>query len=357
MNSIIGFANVISKTKLTNEQQEYLSAIKESGEALLVIINDILDIAKVEAGKMTFDHIPFNLCNSVSTTLLMMEGKVMEKNLELVREYDSNLPKMIVGDPVRLRQIILNLLSNAVKFTDTGKITMSIHKLKEDAENITLEFIVKDTGIGIPEDKLEHIFESFEQASNDTSRKYGGTGLGLAIFKKLVELQGGTIEAKSELGKGSSFGFVMNFGKTNIETDVKEEVVIRKDAGKNVKVLVAEDNVLNQLLIKILLEELGFEFDIADNGKVAIDKLKEDKYDVVLMDMQMPEMNGFETTQYIRDEMKSSIPIIALTADVTSLDIDKSKAIGMNDYLSKPIDDKLLYSKIMQYVKKEDGRS
>lgn len=355
MNSIIGFSNVLLRTDLTKDQREYLSAIKESGDALLVIINDILDIAKVDAGKMVFEKIPFNLSNSVSTSLLMLKGKVKEKNLELVKEFDPTIPPTIIGDPTRLRQIILNLLSNAVKFTETGKITMSVQKLKEDGENITLRVTITDTGIGIPEDKLDHIFESFEQVSNETSRKYGGTGLGLAIVKKLVELQGGTIEVKSKPGVGSSFSIVMDFEKTTCETTIEKEETFQKESGTTtIKILVAEDNALNQMLIKIQLNEFGFDVDIAENGKVAIEKLRDNHYDIVLMDIQMPEMNGIETTKYIRNELKSSIPIIALTADVTSPDIKKSRAIGMNDYLSKPIDDKLLYSKIILYSKKDD---
>ncbi|HLP56097.1 MAG TPA: ATP-binding protein [Fluviicola sp.] len=355
MNSIIGFANVLLRTDLTADQREYITAIKESGDALLVIINDILDIAKVDAGKMTFEKIPFNLCNSVSTSILMLEGKIKEQNLELVKEFDKTIPPIIIGDPTRLRQIILNLLSNAVKFTEVGKITVGVKKLKEDAETVTLKLTVSDTGIGIPEDKLEHIFESFEQASNETSRKYGGTGLGLAIVKKLVELQGGTIELITKEGEGSSFSIVMDFGKANSETAVETEVTFHRDSGtKNIRVLVAEDNGLNQLLIKIQLKDFGFECDIAPNGKVAIEKLRENQYDIVLMDIQMPEMNGFETTKYIRNELKSSIPIIALTADVTSPDLKKSKLSGMNDYLSKPIDDRLLYNKIMRYAKRND---
>ncbi|MES2555775.1 MAG: ATP-binding protein [Bacteroidota bacterium] len=353
MNSIIGFANVLLRTDLTTDQREYIHAIKESGDALLVIINDILDIAKVDAGKMTFEKIPFHLYNSVSTSILMMEGKVKEKNLELVKEFDPAIPPTIIGDPTRLRQIVLNLLSNAVKFTETGKITVNIQKLKEDAKNITLQLTVTDTGIGIQESKLDHIFESFEQASNETSRTYGGTGLGLAIVKKLVELQGGTIDLKSKVGEGSSFIIVMDFEKTTGETAIETEVASPKESETStIKILVAEDNALNQKLIKIQLTEFGFECDIAANGKIAIEKLRENTYDIVLMDIHMPEMNGIEATRYIRNELKSSIPIIALTADVTSPDIKKSNAIGMNDYLSKPIDDKLLYRKIIFYSKK-----
>ena len=355
MNAIVGFTNVVLKTDLNKNQKEYLNAIKVSGDALIVLINDILDLAKVDAGKMTFEQIPFKLSASISTMLLLFETKIQEKNLELVQQYDTTIPEVIVGDPMRLRQIILNLVSNAVKFTVEGNITVSVRLLKEDAEKATIEFAVTDTGIGIPENKLKHIFDDFEQAAYENSRLYGGTGLGLAIVKKLVELQGGTINVKSEVGEGSAFGFTLNFEKTKEKIHVESEVVLSPAAGiKNVKVLVAEDMALNQLLIKIILEDLGYELDIAGNGKTAIEKLQTNSYDIILMDLQMPEMNGFEATAYIRNVMNSQIPIIALTADVTTVDVEKCVAVGMNDYISKPIDEKLLYSKIIKYLKKPE---
>src|ERR1019366_5735431 len=190
MNAIIGFTKVILKTDLNGKQKEYLNAIKLSGDALIVLINDILDLAKVDAGKMTFEHAPFKLATSISTMLHLFETKIQEKNLELVKEYDNNIPEVLLGDAVRLHQIILNLVSNAVKFTTEGKITVSVRMLKEDAEKVSIEFAVTDTGIGIPENKIGKIFENFQQASSGTSRLYGGTGLGLAIVKQLVEPQG-----------------------------------------------------------------------------------------------------------------------------------------------------------------------
>jgi len=226
MNSILGFTNVLFRTNLNEEQKGYISAIKESGDALLIIINDILDITKVDAGKMVFEKTGFNLFKSVSATLHLIDDKIKEKNLEYIKEFDTGIPEIVVGDAVRLRQILLNLVSNAAKFTNHGRITVSIHKLKEDAETVTLEFIVKDTGIGIPKDKQENIFNSFEQATNDTSRLYGGTGLGLAIVKKFVELQGGIVSLESEPGKGSSFGFVLSFGNTETKLEKENEEVL-----------------------------------------------------------------------------------------------------------------------------------
>lgn len=357
MNAIIGFTNVVLKTKLDNSQTEYVNAIKESGDALIILINDILDIAKVDSGKMTFDHTSFKLSKSISTILHLFEQKMKEKNLELLHECDPSIPKFLIGDPMRLRQIILNLMSNAIKFTSTGKVSLNVQLLSEDSDKVSIKFLITDTGIGVPQDRLGHIFNNFEQATKATTSSYGGTGLGLAIVKQLVELQGGSIIAQSEEGKGSSFGFIMDFEKlSSAEQEIKEQVnpmleIMQNDSvTEKVKVLVVEDMTLNQLLLKIILLDFGYEIDLADNGKIAIEKFQKNTYDIVLMDLQMPEMNGFEATSYIRDVLKSTIPIIALTADVTTADVAKCKAVGMNDYISKPIDEKLLLSKINKHI-------
>ena len=356
MNAIIGFTKVILKTDISAKQKEYLSAIKLSGDALIVLINDILDLAKVDAGKMYFEQIPFKLALSMSAMLHLFETKIQEKNLLLEMEFDSKIPEVLLGDPVRLHQIIINLVSNAVKFTSEGKITVDVRMAEEDKEYITIEFTVTDTGIGIPSDKMEKIFENFQQASSGTSRLYGGTGLGLAIVKQLVESQGGIISVKSNPGEGSVFSFTLSFKKTNEAAELESEIdpdSYREDTGvKNIRVLVAEDIPLNQLLMKTLLDDFGFDLDMADNGKIAIEKLQSKTYDIILMDLQMPEMNGFEATDYIRNTLNSKIPIIALTADVTTADLEKCKAVGMNDYLAKPIDEKLLFNKIVGLVKK-----
>jgi len=352
MNAIIGFTKVVLKTDLTAKQKEYLHAIKMSGDALIVLINDILDLAKVDSGKMIFEETPFKLSASISAMLHLFEPKIQEKNLVLVKEYDNKIPEVLLGDPVRLHQIILNLVSNAVKFTTKGKITVSVRLLSENEDKVTIEFAVTDTGIGIAENKLGKIFENFQQASSGTSRLYGGTGLGLAIVKQLVEPQGGSIRVESKVGEGATFSFILSFKKTAVET-VDDTGLMELDTEiKNIKVLVVEDIALNQLLMKTLLDDFGFERDIAANGKIAIEKLQAKSYDIILMDLQMPEMNGFEATDYIRNKMNSKIPIIALTADVTTVDLAKCKAVGMNDYIAKPIDEKLLYSKIIGLVKK-----
>lgn len=352
MNAIIGFTKVLLKTDLSSKQHEYLTAIKLSGDALIVLINDILDLAKVDAGKMTFEKTPFKMAMSIAAMIHLFEAKIYEKNLGLVREYDTRIPSVLVGDPVRLHQIILNLISNAVKFTTQGKITVSVRLLSEDNEKVNIEFAVADTGIGIPAAKLSRIFENFQQATSGTSRLYGGTGLGLAIVKQLVEPQGGVIQVTSKVDVGSTFSFTLSFQKTNKEAETDFGFAEIDGAVKNIRVLVVEDIALNQLLMKTLLDDFGFERDIATNGRIAIEKLEKDSYDIILMDLQMPEMNGFEATEHIRTIMKSTIPIIALTADVTTVDLAKCKAVGMNDYIAKPVDERVLYSKIVSLVKK-----
>jgi signal transduction histidine kinase/FixJ family two-component response regulator/HPt (histidine-containing phosphotransfer) domain-containing protein len=352
MNAIIGFTKVVLKTDLTAKQKEYLTAIKMSGDALIVLINDILDLAKVDAGKMTFEQTPFRLASSLSAMLHLFETKIQEKNLELVKKHDSKIPEVLVGDAVRLHQIILNLVSNAVKFTTKGKISVSSRLVKQNSESVTIEFAVTDTGIGIPKNKIEKIFENFQQATSGTARLYGGTGLGLAIVKNLVEAQHGTILVKSKVGEGSTFSFQLSFLKTKAEAELETGLVELDTDIKNIKVLVVEDIALNQLLMKTLLDDFGFERDIAENGRIAIEKLQAKSYDIILMDLQMPEMNGFEATEYIRNKMNLKIPIMALTADVTTVDLAKCKAVGMNDYIAKPVDERLLYSKIVSLVKK-----
>jgi len=355
MNAIIGFTKVVLKTELNAKQIEYLTAIKISGDAMIVLINDILDLAKVDAGKMIFEKTAFKMDASISTMLHIFDLKIQEKNLMLIREYDSNIPDVLVGDPVRLHQIILNLVSNAVKFTGTGSITVSAKLLSETDTSATIKFSVIDTGIGIKKDKIEKIFENFQQASAGTSRIYGGTGLGLAIVKKLVEAQNGTISVKSELNKGSTFSFTLLFNKKESEAEEEESILPEAETEtKNIRVLVVEDMALNQLLMKTLLDELGFERDIASNGKIAIEKLRQQQYDIILMDLHMPEMNGFEATEYIRKEMKSQIPIIALSADVTTVDLTKCRAVGMNDYVAKPVDERFLFNKIIELVNKQN---
>ncbi|MBK7763941.1 MAG: response regulator [Bacteroidetes bacterium] len=350
MTAIIGFSKVALKTDLTEKQKEYITAIKTSSDALLVLINDILDLAKVDAGKMTFEQNAFEMETNISAMLQLFDLKIQEKNLECIKEYDKRIPKVLIGDSVRLNQIFLNLVSNAIKFTSKGKIIISVRIIDTKEDNVTIEFAVSDTGIGVAENMIPKLFESFQQATSSIARQYGGTGLGLTIVKKLVELQGGTMSVKSKLNEGSTFSFVLSFQKTNkvVESELTIPELIPEI--KKIKILAVEDVPLNQLLLKITIDEFGFEGDFAENGKVAIEKLQSDTYDIVLMDLQMPEMNGLEATEYIRKKMNSKIPIIALTADVTMEDLEKCRTIGMNDHVAKPIDEKLLYKKIVELV-------
>ena len=352
MNAIIGFTKVILKTELTAKQKEYLTAIKISGDSLIVLINDILDLAKVDAGKMTFEKMPFKLKLTIKAMIHLFESKIIEKNLKLIKHYDDAIPEVISGDAIRLHQIMLNLFSNAIKFTDTGNITISVKLLAETDINLTIQFSVADTGIGISQDKIQNIFENFQQANNETTRLYGGTGLGLAIVKQLVEAQKGKISVESTLGKGTTFSFILNFDKTNSEVVLEPEIVETDTKIKDIKILIVEDMELNQLLMKTILDDFGFECEIAANGKIAIEKIEKSTYDIILMDIQMPEMDGFEATEYIRKTLKLTLPIIALTADVTTVDLSKCKAVGMNDYVSKPVDERLLYSKLINFIKK-----
>jgi PAS domain S-box-containing protein len=352
MNSIIGFTKVLLKTELTAKQKEFLTAIKMSGDVLTLLINDILDLAKVDAGKMTFEQKPFKMATSISAMIHLFEPKIQEKNLQLIKKYDHKIPNILKGDPNRLHQILINLVSNAVKFTTNGKITVEVRLLNADENIASIKFMISDTGIGIAEDKIDHIFENFQQATSNTSRLYGGTGLGLAIAKQLAEQQGGTITVKSKINKGTTFSVVLPFRITKAIVESETGNKVTKMKIKGLKVLVVEDIALNQLLMRTLLDDYGFECDFADNGKIAIEKLKNNPYDIILMDLQMPEMNGFEATEHIREHMNSHIPIIALTADVTTVDLKKCIAVGMNDYISKPIDEKLLYDKIIDSIKR-----
>lgn len=354
MNAIIGFTKVILKTHLTTQQKEYLLAIKTSGDALIVLINDILDLAKVDAGKMQFEKIPFQMETSILAKLHIFDSKAQEKNVALNLNYDSKIPKVLMGDAVRLHQIMLNLLSNAIKFTTEGTITVAVKLIDENEDSAKIKFSVSDSGIGISDDKLLLIFDNFQQATSSTSRVFGGTGLGLAIVKQLVEAQGGTISVTSKVNNGSKFCFILNFLKTTEAAAVDLGFVEINSIMKGIKVLVVEDMALNQLLMKTLLDDFEFVSDIVANGELAIEALKTKKYDIILMDLQMPIMNGFEATKYIRNTLKLNTPIIALTADVTTVDVKKCISIGMNDYVSKPVDERILYSKMILLIQENN---
>ena len=361
MNAILGFAHLLEESPMNHEQQEYMQAIIKSGDDLLTILNDILDFSKIEEGKMMFDSVPFSLSDTIKSTVLMMQPKSRLKNIILTHQIDESIPGIIIGDSVRLNQILLNLVSNAVKFTEQGSVTISVYCTEETSDEISLEFIIKDTGIGIPLEKQTIIFESFEQAAGGTARRFGGTGIGLSIVKQLVERQNGKIFVNSIPGHGSDFHFRLTFKKSDVASSVNKQITkhitgpeLFPESEKLIHVLVVEDNPVNQLLAARVLHKCGFEADIAENGKTAIDKYSKNDYDIILMDLQMPEMDGYETTIHIRsmDSEKRNIPIIAMTAHTIKGEFERCISIGMTDYISKPFHTNDLCQKIYTYVPK-----
>lgn len=356
MNAIIGFSDILSKSKLEDKEKEYVKTIKLAGENLLTIINDILDISKIEAGMMTFEEHTFSVKEIFKSLNGMLMGKAKEKNLELVFSCEEDVPDSLLGDPTRLIQIIINLTGNAIKFTQTGKVKVNVKVIKNERGYSTLEFSVKDTGIGIPTDKLEHIFERFRQAESHTTRKYGGTGLGLSIAKQLVELQGGKLSVKSELKVGSTFSFYISYKKSEEAPQVPESSEKKYNMENLIKlnILLVEDNQLNVKLILSLFSEYQLKVQVAENGSVCIEKLKENNgstslttcFDIILMDMEMPVMNGYEAATIIRNVIKNNIPIIAMTAHAMAGEKERCLSLGMNDYISKPINVKMLFEKI-----------
>lgn len=357
MNAIVGFTDLILKTKIDPEQKQYIDAIKTSGENLLVIINDILDFSKMQSGKFSFEKIELNLSQLISTLTELMLPKSIEKNINLSTKIDVRIPDKLIGDPTRLNQILLNLVGNAIKFTEKGGIRIEVDIMSETDTTIELQFKVIDSGIGISEDKLSAIFKGFTQASNETTRKYGGTGLGLTIVKQLVELQGGQIFVESKIAKGSTFGFNLEFKKISSQSAEKNNVVKENRETQLVEglnVLLVEDNLLNQVLAKKVLTDWKWNVEVAENGLIAIEKIQQTNFDIVLMDIQLPEMDGYEATRTIRkmkDLSKSSVPIVAMTAHAMSGESEKCILSGMNEYISKPFDTKILYSKIVSVLK------
>jgi PAS domain S-box-containing protein len=350
MNGILGVSALMAKTKLDNEQQNFLGIIQDAANNLLTVINDILDFEKIDAGKMQLEEIPFNITEKISTVISSFRFKAQEKKLSLHYNDQLNQNLYVKGDPYRLVQVLNNFLSNAIKFTEQGTIHFTT-SIKFDKEEWTaVEFVVEDTGIGIPDDKLQSIFNPFTQASSNTTRKYGGTGLGLSICKSLIEMQGGELWVESKLDGGSTFRFILPYKKheTHMQANVPTPATNYRMLGKK-SILVAEDVELNQFLAKHIMQSWGFEVTIAENGRKAVEALQERDFDLVLMDIQMPEMDGIHATQCIRqlaDRRKAAIPIIALTANALKGDSDIYLQAGMNDYLSKPFTEENLFDVI-----------
>jgi len=347
MNGILGIASLLSKTQLEAQQRNYLQLIQESANNLLVIVNDILDLEKIVAGKLQLETIPFKIVDKIATTIQSFIYRAEEKELGLIFQNFIPADLVVKGDPYRLSQVLNNILSNALKFTETGHITIATAIRDNNEEHAIVEITISDTGIGIVRERLSTIFEPFEQADATISRKYGGTGLGLAICKNMIEMQNGELLVESEEGKGSSFIIRLPY-QIGIEAmqdnEVKQEIDY-KSLGPR-KVLVAEDVELNQFLARHILESWDFEVVIAGNGLEAIQQLGKEEFDCILMDVQMPEMDGIEATHRIRslpDPVKANIPIIALTANALKGDSEKYLAAGMTDYLAKPFDEERLF--------------
>lgn len=355
INGIAGMAGLLSRDSSPEERDTYLNAIKHSAENLKVIINDILDLAAIDSGKLRLETIPFNLHDLLPSLIGMFAYQAKEKKIELDYKIDQSLNRILLGDPVRLNQILINLISNAVKFTHSGKINVRCSPEKRTRKDCIVKIQVTDTGVGVPSDKLDTIFESFSQADASVTRKYGGSGLGLTIVKQLVELQNGSIEVQSAEHKGSSFivripyVFARSEGLKPAATAATRWSAM-EEPSKEMKVLLVEDNDINRLYAKSILHQWKCAVDTAENGLVAIEKIKYANYDAVLMDVQMPVMDGYEATRAIRlmDPPMCDTPIVALTANATTADIEKCLAAGMNDYLPKPFTPDDLYTKIFQ---------
>lgn len=347
LNAIIGFTELLSQRNLDTVQAEYVGNIQIAGDNLLLLINDILDLSKIESGQLIIESYTFNLNDALKHIYNLLKVNADQKGLEFILFLDANMPEFVIGDKGRLNQILINLVGNAVKFTETGEISMTVKKMKETETTITLRFSIKDTGIGITQEKSTKVFERFTQAEDNTTRKFGGTGLGLNIVKQLVELQNGQISVKSNLGKGSEFYFSLEFLKAETavaDTFIKNSLD-QKPLGK-LSILLCEDNEMNKRLAKIVIENFGFKLDIASNGQEGIELLKKNTYDLILMDLQMPVKDGYQTTIYIRNELKMNIPIIAMTAHSLVGEQQKCFDIGMNAYVAKPFKQAELMDKI-----------
>jgi len=367
MNGVLGMTDFLLGTNLTEEQQEYAGSIKKSADALLTLINDILDLSRIEAGKLRLDRVPFSLAATVEESSSLFALQARTKGLDFSSAVSTNLPDMLVGDAGRVRQVLTNLIGNAVKFTDSGRIDVEAEMVRASEDGFLVRFSVRDTGIGIPSEHQTRLFESFTQGDGSSTRKYGGTGLGLSISKQLVELMDGELGVESKPGEGSRFWFTANFGKAPLTVapgaPPKRSIPVpppptpapivpvpatkpasatpeKSNGGpRKLCVLLAEDNEINQRIALRLLEKLGLAADAVDNGRAAVEALAQKKYDLVLMDCMMPDMDGFEATAVIRNRErgKDHTRICALTANAMEGDREKCLAAGMDDYISKPV--------------------
>ncbi|MCB0738165.1 MAG: response regulator [Bacteroidetes bacterium] len=357
LNGVVGFTRLLLGTTLTKEQNEFVSTVQDSANHLLAVINDILEISKIKAGEMEFESIPISTTKVVMTAVNTFKVMASNKSVALYEEIDSHIPPYVMGDQTRLNQVLLNLINNALKFTHDGFVVVKVQLLSEDTRKVRLKFSVQDSGIGISEDRLKDIFSDFKQADASVARKYGGTGLGLSICKNMVELQGGKIYVESVVNVGSSFHFELEFKKTSIIKTPEDSTGAfePKDLG-NVNLLLVEDNKINVKLAENVLKKWGgdLRYQIASNGQEAVDLHEKENFDIILMDLQMPVMDGFEATEYIRKELPApqcQTPIIALTADVMASEKSRAFDLGINDYITKPFDANKLFATIAKFVK------
>lgn len=356
LNGILGMTQILLHSKLTFEQQNDILTLKSSAETLLKILNDILDFSKIEVGKLALENIAFNLRKELSDFFKLASSVATQKNIDFEFFFDQNIPEYVFGDPLRIKQIVMNLTNNAMKFTAKGHVKVNVVALSSNENIVNLKIEVIDTGIGIPKNKLDDIFLAFNQADSSTTRQYGGTGLGLSICAQLAYLMGGAIYVNSSPGQGSTFVFTVTLQVTNQAAVDQSHLILNenlKTEKKQLKILLAEDNLINQKITVTFLKRLGHTVDVADNGRIAIEKYQSGSYDLILMDIQMPEVSGFEATSTIREIEKQSsghIPIVALTAHALVGDKEKCLASGMDDYLTKPLSYESLEKSISKYL-------
>ncbi len=357
INGVLGMNELLQDTGLTSEQKKYSDSIKISGNILLGLVNDLLDISKIEANMLKLEAISFNLYNLLTDFIESQKYKTRGKDLDLTLDVRCNLPDLIIGDPIRLRQILLNLIGNALKFTERGFVKVLLYSLTQDEKSIELKFEIADSGIGIEQEKFDYIFEKFTQADISTTRRFGGTGLGLAITRELVEAMGGSISVESKIGVGSTFTFTVRMLKgdeTKVVTEFDSELNLLDKSNVSPIVLVADDNIINQKVAKGILEKHGCIVDIASDGIDCLELLMRKKYDVVLMDCNMPELDGYSATKAVRNNKDNSlnknVPILAMTANVTIEDREKCYSCGMNDFIPKPVEPDTLMEIIKRYI-------
>lgn len=353
LNAIIGFTELLSQSKLDKVQHDFINHIQVAGDNLLLIINDILDLSKIESGQLVIESYPFSITDTLQHVQNLLKIKANQNNNDFSLSIAEDIPEFILGDKGRINQILVNLAGNAIKFTKNGKVSISLEKIDENTDFVTLQFTVSDTGIGIPEDKLQAIFDRFTQAEASTTRKFGGSGLGLNIVKQLVSMQNGKLSVQSTLGKGSEFQFIITFQKVDCVSieNLRDNTLNAQSLG-SLSILLCEDNHLNQILAKNVIQKFGFNLDIVNNGQEGINALINHHYDIVLMDLQMPVVDGYQATIHIRNVLKSNIPIIAMTAHSLVGEQQKCFDIGMNAYLAKPFKQIELLEKIQSVLDK-----